>query len=172
MPRTEIATSRAAISKIQKDFERIKSIMVTTSNEVSLLRPTNDSDPSRPGSNNIKNSNTDTNFNGLVVSEPLSSNTNQYNPPQQLQKLALKPLMQEHDVDQMIIEERERDIRKVNHDLALVNEMFKDMAEIVERQGTQVDSIHAATEMSHDRAKAGLDQVKQAAVYQNSCLIS
>jgi len=124
MPRTEIATSRAAISKIQKDFERIKSIMLNTSNEVSLLRASNETDSSRQG-NNIRNNNSDSKFNGLVVSEPLSSNANQYNPPQQQQQLTMKPLMEEHDVDQMIIEERERDIRKVNHDLALVNEMFK-----------------------------------------------
>jgi hypothetical protein len=46
------------------------------------------------------------------------------------------------------------------------------MAEIVETQGAKIDEIHAATETSHERAKAGLEQVKQAAVYQNSCAIS
>jgi len=88
MPRTEIATSRAAISKIQKDFERIKSIMLNTSNEVSLLRASNETDSSRQG-NNIRNNNSDSKFNGLVVSEPLSSNANQYNPPQQQQQLTI-----------------------------------------------------------------------------------
>jgi hypothetical protein len=33
--------------------------------------------------------------------------------------------MQGREVDDAIIEERERDIRKINQDLALVNEMFK-----------------------------------------------
>lgn len=46
------------------------------------------------------------------------------------------------------------------------------MAEIVETQGGKIDEIHMATETSHERAQAGLNQVKQAAAYQSSCAIS
>jgi len=62
------------------------------------------------------------------------------------------------DVDDLIMEERERDIRKMNQDLLMVNEMFKDMANIVEQQGEHIETIAVTTEKSHDRAKAGLEQ--------------
>lgn len=46
------------------------------------------------------------------------------------------------------------------------------MADIVEDQGVKIDQIHVATEVSHERAEAGLEQVKQAATYQPTCIIS
>lgn len=44
---------------------------------------------------------------------------------QEQQQLTLKPLLTGQEVDDAIMEERERDIRKMNQDLKLVNEMFK-----------------------------------------------
>jgi t-SNARE complex subunit (syntaxin) len=49
---------------------------------------------------------------------------------------------------------------------------FRDMAEIVDRQGTMVEEIVVSTEKSHDRAQAGLDQVQKAAANQKSCIVS
>jgi hypothetical protein len=46
------------------------------------------------------------------------------------------------------------------------------MSEIVQSQGGQIDEIHDATDKSHERAKAGLEQVKQAANYQTTCVLS
>jgi hypothetical protein len=43
---------------------------------------------------------------------------------------------------------------------------------MVKEQGTMVQEIHDSTAQSHDKAKAGLDQVKQAAAYQPTCVIS
>ncbi len=42
-----------------------------------------------------------------------------------LQQLKLQPLLQGQDVDDAILEEREREIKKMHHDLVLVNEMFQ-----------------------------------------------
>lgn len=50
--------------------------------------------------------------------------------------------------------------------------LFRDMAQIVDRQGESIQEISKATDNSHQRAKAGLDQVKQAAAYQPTCSIS
>ena len=44
---------------------------------------------------------------------------------QHLQQMKLQPIMSGQDVDAAILEERERDIKKMNRDLVLVNEMFK-----------------------------------------------
>jgi t-SNARE complex subunit (syntaxin) len=50
--------------------------------------------------------------------------------------------------------------------------LVRHMAEIVEEQGGHVDTVHKATVESHARAEAGLEQVKQAASYQPTCVIS
>lgn len=42
-----------------------------------------------------------------------------------LQQLKLQPLLQGQEVDDAILEEREREIKKMHHDLILVNEMFQ-----------------------------------------------
>jgi hypothetical protein len=80
--------------------------------------------------------------------------------------------LQGQDVDDLILEERERDIRKMNQDLQLVHEMFQDMANIVDQQGEMIEEISDMTEKSHNRAQAGLEQVKQAAAYQPSCTVA
>jgi hypothetical protein len=41
------------------------------------------------------------------------------------QKLVLKPLVQAADVDEMIIEEREKEIAKLHEDLVRVQDMYK-----------------------------------------------
>lgn len=46
------------------------------------------------------------------------------------------------------------------------------MANIVQAQGAQIEEIHTATESSHEKAQAGLEQVKQAAAYQPGCVLS
>jgi hypothetical protein len=41
------------------------------------------------------------------------------------QSFQLLQTLQGKDVDEAILRERERDLRKINQDLAMVNEMFK-----------------------------------------------
>jgi len=88
------------------------------------------------------------------------------------QQMLIRPVMQEHDIDQLMVEERERDILKLNQDIAIVHDMMIRMADIVGEQGEKVEQIHGATEVSHERAEAGLQQIKKAAEYQPVCTIS
>lgn len=46
------------------------------------------------------------------------------------------------------------------------------MAQLVDNQGVKINEITTATDKSHERAKAGLQQVNQAAEYQPVCIIS
>lgn len=46
------------------------------------------------------------------------------------------------------------------------------MADIVEDGGMKIEQVHTATVQAHERAEAGLGQVKQAAEYQPTCIIS
>jgi hypothetical protein len=50
--------------------------------------------------------------------------------------------------------------------------VFRRMADIVGEQGEHIEKIHTSTVESHQRAEAGLEQVKQAANYQPGCSIS
>lgn len=79
--------------------------------------------------------------------------------------------MQGKEVDEALMQERERDIQQINQDLVLVKEMFQDMAELVDSQSSAITEIADKTEASHERAKAGLTQVQQAAGYQPGCCI-
>lgn len=165
LPRQEAAPKRTALGKLQKDFDRIKINMQALSSESALIKISHDMGESE-SFNRI----------GEVTTNGMQRESHQTGdgggaPMDQQQKLALVPLMQGNEVDDAIMEEREKDIRKMNQDLALVNEMFKDMAVIVEKQGGAVTEIHEATEKSHERAEAGLQQVKQAAAYQPTCAI-
>ena len=46
------------------------------------------------------------------------------------------------------------------------------MATIVQTQGKHIEEINTSTIESHEKAKAGLEQVQQAAAYQPTCVIS
>eukprot|EP01036_Dinobryon_divergens_P032838 gene32838-42516_t len=152
LPRTEAAAPRAALGKLQKDLDRLRVTMQAVASDAAQLRVSAEAETDPAASA------------WRILSSPDGQQQQQQQQQQQplQQQLVLKPLMHEQDVDQMIIEERERDIKKLNHDLSL----------IVETQGGKIDEIHMATETSHERAKAGLNQVKQAAAYQSSCSIS
>jgi t-SNARE complex subunit (syntaxin) len=70
------------------------------------------------------------------------------------------------------VREREEGILKINQDLTLINEMYKDLAHAVQTQQADIDDIAQATTESHARAAQGLDQLQKAAAYQVTCTIS
>lgn len=47
----------------------------------------------------------------------------------------------------------------------------RDMADIVQKQGTAVEDIGKTTTESHEKAQEGLKQVEQAAAYQPTCAV-
>jgi hypothetical protein len=148
-------TTTSTIGKLQKDFDRLKVNLQSLISESALIKITmND--------NTFKNTKTDD-----VLIEELNNNRTVFQP-----QFIIHNTMTGQEVDDAIMAERERDIKKMNQDLLLVNEMFRDMASIVDKQGGQIEEIEKTTETSHERAKAGLEQVRQAANHQSSCLIS
>ena len=152
---TTTNTNTTTIGKLQKDFDRLKVNLQSLISESALIKITmND--------NTFKNTKTDD-----VLVEELNNNRTVFQP-----QFIIHNTMTGQEVDDAIMAERERDIKKMNQDLLLVNEMFRDMASIVDKQGGQIDEIEKTTETSHERAKAGLEQVRQAANHQSSCLVS
>ena len=70
-----------------------------------------------------------------------------------------------------LIEERMQDIQGINQQVREVNEIFKDLAGIVQEQQADIDEIETTIETSHASAKQGLDEVQKAAEYQPKCVV-
>ena len=161
LPRTEIAKSRIALGKLSKDFERVKATLVLMIAEAGMVTVEAVDTAGSHGKGENKT---------VFDMGPQSNGTPKAHSKGGMQ---FQNQLQGQEVDDQIAEERERDILKMNQDLRLVNEMFKDMAEIVEKQNPAIEQIATTTEASHERAKAGLEQVQQAAAHQGGgCVIS
>eukprot|EP01031_Cornospumella_fuschlensis_P031712 gene31713-38325_t len=135
----DTGVQRAAIHKLAKDFERVRANMDVLFTEASLVK-------------------VQVGVEGVGVGLGTAS----LGGAGGRGMIRLKSV----DIDEAIVLERERDIKKLANDLELVHDMYKDMASLVDRQGEHVDKIH-----SHEQAKGGLEQVKQAAAYQPGCSI-
>ena len=160
LPRTEIAQKRIALGKISKDFDRIKQLVVLTISEASAIKVDANAKATSGAAGGDSVFRMDQGKGG--------DGKNIQGGQQQFQQQIVG-----QEVDDLIAEEREKDIKKMNQDLRLVNEMFKDMAEIVEKQNPHIEQIAEQTEKSHERAQAGLEQVQQAAAHQsNGCVMA
>lgn len=88
------------------------------------------------------------------------------------ERVQLQVAMQEEAINDAILQEREEEIREINQNVHKVNEIFKDLANLVDKQQHEVDQISELVEKSHQHAEKGLDQVQKAAKLQPSCAIS
>ena len=79
--------------------------------------------------------------------------------------------MQDEDIDEALVREREAELRNINADVHKVNEIFRDLATLVDKQQDDVDKIGDLVERSHAHAEKGLDQVQKAAANQSSCAL-
>ncbi|CAE7592611.1 SYP22 [Symbiodinium microadriaticum] len=158
LPRDQAVGRRVSVVKLQKDYERVKLQYQTILSNYASMRVDRTSAAAARSSDGTLSTTYDSG----------SAGADQQFSGQKQQAL----MMQGQDVDDAIIEEREKDIKKINHDLVLVNEMFRDMAQIVEGQGKTIEKIAEDTESSRERAEQGLAEVKQAAIYQPTCSIS
>jgi len=178
-PKSEVAAKRLQVSKLQKDFERVKASVQVLLNSV---------DPAMGGDAGSKGSSASASAGagagatgGVGIADRDWGMTDQTGTGMKMGGGAgeggtggarVLQKLQGHEVDEAIAEERERDIKAINENLKLVNEMFRDVAELVEQQGAPIAAIVQSTEESHARAEAGLEQVQQAAKLQPGCIIA
>jgi hypothetical protein len=183
LPKSGIAQRRIAIGKISKDFERIQggiNVMVNDLNSLKVDGKANESSKHKSGVTTTNSGafagKKQSIFRLSTSSKKDIEETSEYRKHEAKIEESFAAQQQQQisgqNVDDLLIEEREKDLLKMNRDLKLVNEMFKDMAQIVEGQGEMVEKVAESAEESHERAKAGLEQVQQAARYQSSCTIS
>jgi t-SNARE complex subunit (syntaxin) len=81
-------------------------------------------------------------------------------------------LLQAEDLDERLLQEREEEIVAINQSVVKVNEIFRDLGELVSRQQEDIDAIEQNVQHSHAAAKSGLEQVAKAAKYQAGCSLS
>ncbi|WOK98318.1 syntaxin-22-like [Canna indica] len=70
--------------------------------------------------------------------------------------------------NEAIIEEREQGIQEIQHQMREVNDIFKDLAVLVQEQGVVMDDINTHVENSHAATQQGKIQLKKAAKTQKS----
>jgi len=96
--------------------------------------------------------------------------------PKNSGQLQLQVQVQEEALNQQIMRERESEIKNINKSMHQVNEIFKDLAHLVDTQQTDIDKIEGQMENAHASAKSGLTQVEKAnnhtSVIPQQCAIS
>lgn len=139
MPRPEAAPKRTALGKLMKDFDKVKVNIQAILNESSLVKVVNErgevesfarTGSAVNGSVSTPNGSSNNSSNKYAPQEeqqglPAPPPMNKQQQAQHIQQLKLQPILSGKEVDDAILEERERDIKKMNHDLILVNEMFQ-----------------------------------------------
>lgn len=73
--------------------------------------------------------------------------------------------------NEALIEEREKDIDKIHQSVAQVQEIFRDLAAIVNEQQTVIDDIETNIHESLEQTQRGRDEVQKAADMQGRCVI-
>ncbi|XP_019640220.1 PREDICTED: syntaxin-16-like isoform X1 [Branchiostoma belcheri] len=74
--------------------------------------------------------------------------------------------MQMVDENSEVVEEREREINKIVQSISDLNEIFRDLAQIVVEQGTVLDRIDYNIEQTATKVDSGLQQLQKAEKYQ------
>lgn len=81
------------------------------------------------------------------------------------QQLALEHEQQFND---MLIQDREQDIRAIEKTVLEVNEIFVDLSRLVVDQGVLIDNIESNVEKANAQVDTGVSELRQASEYQKS----
>lgn len=146
--------------KLCKDFEAISNQLETAVVRISaqeqaiqnaLVAQSQDAQSGGNGSGAMKN--------GRIVAE------------HQGQVIEFQELENEIAHNEALIEEREKDIDKIHQSVAQVQEIFRDLAAIVNEQQTVIDDIETNIHESLEQTQRGRDEVQKAADMQGRCAI-
>ncbi|KDO34945.1 hypothetical protein SPRG_18955 [Saprolegnia parasitica CBS 223.65] len=87
------------------------------------------------------------------------------------QVIEFKQLDNEIAHNEALIEERAKDIDRIQQSVVQVNEIFRDLAVIVGEQQNAINDAHTHVEDSLAQTQLGLTEVKKAAASQSSCVL-
>lgn len=163
IPRTEAARRRATLVKLGRDFARIQAIYKNIVSETKRKRarlaqakPLDVEHRQEPPTEEEERIQLELQLQQDVSFDTLLGGTNAYSVMSCLTFTSKKRLNEE------IMREREYEIRNINRGMHQVNEIYKDLANIVGSQQEQIDQIE--TQMEHSRANAeqGLKHIQKA----------
>jgi len=146
--KSQTSSQKQALAKLERDFERVQSAVVTLQAKVSKQRKQHQQ---RGGNNNNNGAASNNNGNGTTTHNAAKSALER----QQL-------LLQQDRLQEEIMREREEEIRKINKGMHQVNQIYKDLAHIVGEQQEDVDQIEDKMEESKTAAQSGLEQIHKA----------
>jgi len=181
MPRAAGIASR---KKLEKDLESLRQVLNTLERTYKLKarqyavqqEPKNEGNPFAESSNNMNSAGEQkqhqpviSGVNGLVGAEGT------YVSREQVQKRLQQQMLieGETEVNEVMINERNDAMRKINHDLHEVREIFSDLATMVEDQDESIETIATNVEKSAIAAKQGRQQLEKANDQQKArCVVS
>jgi len=186
LPRKEQARPKAALSKLRKDFDRVAVDLRKTIEKIKASRRAALKKNGKPTTSSSARGGALTKQQQVTsgkgdLQKPHRVGQAQFGPsdaPGDLdvvigdQRIQLQVAMEEEAINDAILREREEEITEINQNVHKVNEIFKDLANLVDKQQTEVDQIGDLVEKSHAHAEKGLDQVQKAAKLQPTCAIS
>ena len=178
LPRAQQARARATHGKLRKDYDRVSAALAPVIAKVAELTT---APPPRalPGTRFAGSAGGAASRGGGYAggggafgeAEESPRGRGGGNEPTQIGGVQLQ-MHDEHAIEDAILREREDEIKEINKNVHQVNEIFRDLATIVNKQQEDINDISEMTEKSHKSASAGLEQVNRAAKLQPSCTMS
>lgn len=151
MTRTEAAQCRATHVKLTRDFRSVESkfkkLLLDNRRKRNLIEATR-----REREDNERRKNEEDEFDKELMQQQM--------------------IMQENRVAEEIMKEREAEIQNISKGMNQVNEIYKDLANIVGEQQQDIDKIETTMEQSKVNAEAGLVQVTKANKEEGQCIVS
>ena len=77
-------------------------------------------------------------------------------------------VQQELNVNEAMIQERKEEMVHVHENISLVNDIFKDLAGMVEDQGEQIEQIRGDLQFANKKTEAGVQELNKANDYQKA----
>ena len=145
------------LTKLKRDFERVQS-QSKSFQELAIPKIKAIADANSAGKRNNLHSQGNTNF----ASDYSSNQETPAEFAQAEQQRLVQLQIQEDRLAAEIMREREEEIRNINRGMHQVNEIYKDLANIVGEQQEQIDTIETQMDESRANAEAGLKQVEKA----------
>mmetsp|Transcript_31273 Transcript_31273/g.51619 ORF Transcript_31273/g.51619 Transcript_31273/m.51619 type:complete len:280 (+) Transcript_31273:133-972(+) len=153
--RTDAAKRRATVVKLNRDFRRVeassKNMILEAKQRRSNITQQRKSNQQQQAAA-ARTTTTGSNF-GTATTDEMT---------QEEQKMQLELQLQTDRLNEEIMQEREHEIRNINHGMHKVNEIYKDLANIVGSQQEQVDQIEGQMEDSRANAEQGLGHIQKA----------
>jgi len=150
LSRTEAAKNRAGLVKLRRDYQhvqsRFKNLCLTTKQKKEFA---------------------------IAQQREKTEQVESRNAESESLKLQIQQQIEQDKVAEQIMKERHEEIIQINQGMRQVNDIYKDLANIVGSQQEDIDQIDNQMEESKEHAAAGLKQVEEANIKADqNCVIS